>query len=304
MSRLFVLGNAGFDVTLTMGRMPAPGETLVANGIARAPGGKGLNQAVTAARAGVEVIFAAAVGRDAEAGWVTEALGREPLHFRALSLDVPTDVSFIMVTQDGENSIVTAGAAAAGFPIEVAARFAAEVGPRDWLLLQGNLSLAATTAAMRAAKGRIILNTAPLLWPVKTLLPLCHLVIANAVEAESITGKMAEAAARALLGAGSAAAIVTLGGAGAVLAVSGASGVVQVSRAPAQRTRVVDTAGAGDTLCGVLAAALVWGLPLRTALGHAQRAAALTVVQPGAFASLPKADDLHRILADDRSEQG
>lgn len=293
MSRLFVLGNAGLDVTLTMGRMPYPGETLIADRAARAPGGKGLNQAVTAARAGTDVVLAAAIGRDAEAARLSEALGREPLGFAPLYVDAPTDLSLILVTAEGENCIVTAGAAAAAYPAEEAARFGRTVGPGDWLLMQGNLSEAATRAAMQAARGRVILNTAPLTWPILPLLPLCDLVIANAVEAKSLTGLEAEEAACALIEAGAQAAIVSLGGAGAALAERDADGAARPLRLPAHPAAVVvDSSGAGDTLCGVIAAALASGVPLILALERAQQAAALTVGRQGAFAALPTAAEL------------
>lgn len=282
MSRVFVLGNAGMDLSLGMVRLPMPGETLVADTVARAPGGKGLNQAVVAARAGADVIFMAPLGQDSEAARLREALGAEPLSFEPLVLDCATDLSVIMVTPEGENSIVTAGLAAEGLSADEAAGFARRVREEDWLLLQGNLSLAATRAAMEACAGSILFNTAPLRWPVETLLPLCQLVIANAVEAECITACREEAAAERLLALGARRAIITLGGEGAILAER--DGLVRVS---APQVSVIDSTGAGDTLCGVLAAGLARGLTLPQALAQAQRAAADTVTRAGAFAALP-----------------
>jgi ribokinase len=287
MSRVFVLGNAGIDLSLGMKRLPIGGETLVAESVARAPGGKGLNQAVTAARAGADVVFAAPVGQDAEAAQLTETLAREPLTFTSLPVDQPTDLSVIMVTPEGENCIATAGLAADSLDAASAADFALRCGPDDFLLLQGNLSLAATAAAMQAARGRIIFNTAPLRWETAALLPLCHLVIANAVEVESITGSCGEAAAFNLLRRNARAAIVTLGGQGALFATAGSA-----VHMPPPRARVVDTTGAGDTLCGVVTAALARGLAVDKALRLGQRAAAVTVTRPGAFAALPSAAEL------------
>jgi ribokinase len=63
------------------------------------------------------------------------------------------------------------------------------------LLLQGNLSAAATLAAAQVATARgarVLLNTAPLRWDVAPLLPLCAVVVANAGEAEAITGLTAQ----------------------------------------------------------------------------------------------------------------
>ncbi|HTH99831.1 MAG TPA: PfkB family carbohydrate kinase, partial [Acidisoma sp.] len=171
-----------------------------------------------------------------------------------------------------------------------AASFAGQTGPEDWLLLQGNLSLPATEAALRANSARVILNTAPLRWPVAELLASCHLVIANTVEAESVTGLTAKAAAARLLALGARAAIVTLGGAGAILAESGT-----IQRFAPPRAHVVDSTGAGDTLCGMLAAGLARGLPLPRALALGQIAAADCVTRPGAFAALPSTAFLHAL---------
>ncbi|MBC9175553.1 PfkB family carbohydrate kinase, partial [Pseudoroseomonas ludipueritiae] len=214
MSRLLVLGNAGIDLLCPVPHLPRAGETLVADGQTRAPGGKGLNQAVVAARAGAAVHFAAPVGQDGAADELRAILGAEP--FAGLSLlpqDAPTDLSLLMVARDAENCILTLGAAADALSVREADKAVAELGPRDMLLLQGNLSFAATEAAMHAALARgaqVMLNTAPLRWDMAPLLPLCALVVANAGEAESLTGRRA-AAAEALHQAGAARAVVTLG---------------------------------------------------------------------------------------------
>ena len=197
MSRVHVLGNAGMDLGLALPRMPLPGETLVGCHPHRAPGGKGLNQAVTAARSGASVRFAAPLGDDPEAAEIAAAMQAEPFE----TLDLPrrpgaTDRSILMLTPDGENCIVSLGACAGGFDPAAAARFAAGVAPADILLMQGNLSFAATEAAMGACAGRVMLNTAPLMWDMGPLLPRCTIVVANAVEARAITGSDRAAACR------------------------------------------------------------------------------------------------------------
>ena len=70
---------------------------------------------------------------------------------------------------------------------------------------------------------------------------------------------------------------VTLGEAGA--AVATLEGLLRI---PAVLVRVVDTTGAGDAWCGVLAAALDRGLPLPAALRRASAAGALACTRPGA----------------------
>lgn len=282
---LFVLGNASIDVTLNVPRLPLAGETLMAAGIRRAPGGKGLNQAVVAARAGAAVHFCAPLGREPEAARVRSALAAEP--FASLQLvdsDLPSDLSTLLVAADGENLIVSTGDCADALTPAIAAVFAAGVRPEDWLLIQGNLTEAATFAAVAQA-GRIIFNTAPIRWVSPRIMAACTVVVANAGEAAMLTALSDPAAAAAALGGEIG--IVTAGADGCFVA--GRGGVVHH---PAHKVVAVDTSGAGDSFCGVLAARLVAGWNLTAAIDHAQRAAALAVSRAGCFTGLPQATEL------------
>jgi ribokinase len=295
MKRLLVLGNAGIDLVCPVPHLPGAGETLVAQGQSRAPGGKGLNQAVAAARAGATVHFVAPVGQDGGATELEVALRAEPLAGLALLPQAaPTDLSLLMVAPDAENCILTLGAAADALAPEAAVEALAPLREGDMLLLQGNLSAAATEAAMHAARARgalVMLNTAPLRGDPRPLLTLCAVVVANAVEAQAMSGRRAAAAAEALHQAGAACAVVTLGAGGCVTA--GAEGT---RHHPAQPAKPVDTTGAGDTFCGVLAALLLQGHALAAAVEVAQRAAAVTVARPGAFAAMPGTAELRALL--------
>ncbi len=285
---VFVLGNAGVDLSLALAHLARPGETAVALDGARAPGGKGLNQAVAAARAGVRVRFCAPVGEDAEADFVARTLVAEPLaELRLLRRPGPTDLSVVMVAADGENSIVSLCRCADTLGEADAEAFAGGMAPTDWLLMQGNLTAAATFAAMRAADGRVMLNAAPLRWPVAPMLPFCAVVVVNRGEAEAVTGLAAGDAALRLHAQGCGAAVVTLGAEGCVWADANGLGCL-----PAVPVQPLDTTGAGDAFCGVLAARLASGQALPGALAAAQRAAALSVTRFGAYAALPTAAEL------------
>jgi ribokinase len=288
-NNVFVMGNAGVDLVLALPHLARPGETVMAQAGRRSPGGKGLNQAVAAARAGAHVVFHAPLGEDADAAFVTAALAREPLtHWHLPAKPYPTDQSIVMVAADGENSIVSLGACAEAVTADEAATFAAAAGAQDWLLLQGNLSQAATLAALRASRGRAMFNAAPLRWPTASLLPHCSVLVVNRVEAASIsgTGDPAEAALW-LYARGCMVALVTLGADGCLWV--DRSGL---TRQPAPKVTPVDTSGAGDTFCGVLVGRLAAGATLAQAADAAQTAAALSVTRPGAFAAIPTAAEL------------
>jgi ribokinase len=102
--------------------------------------------------------------------------------------------------------------------------------------------------------------------------------VPNEHEAAALTGVPdPERAARVLQAATGAPVIVTLGARGALLLDGDA--VTQVA-APA--VEAVDTTGAGDCLCGTLAARLAAGDPLGAALEVAVEAASLSTLTPGA----------------------
>lgn len=301
MNRVLVLGNAGLDLAVRLPRLPLPGETLLGEALAgagagagagHAPGGKGLNQAVAAARAGAAVHLLAPLGGDAAATAVAEALAAEGLAGVELPrLPHATDFSVVMVLPDGENSITGAGPCAAALPAQHAAAFAATARPGDLVLLQGNLSRAATSAALAEAVARgarTLLNPAPMWWDPAPLLAQCRIVVANRGEAAALSGEADPAAALAWLRrAGVALAIVTLGAEGCLVLDEAGPRHCQVPP-----VRAVDTTGCGDTFCGVLAAGLAAGHAVRDAVARAQRAAAITASRPGAYAALPTRAEL------------
>ncbi len=281
MTRLFVLGNASIDVTLRVPALPRAGETLMAHGVVRSPGGKGLNQAVMAARAGACVHFCAPLGREPETALVLDALQAEGFASLALiEAEQPTDLSTLLVADGGENVIISTGDCADAVTPEIAADFVAAMRPEDWLLIQGNLSEAATYAGCLGAR-RIIFNTAPIRWISQRILQRATVVIANEGEAERIAVSADPAGLGGRIG------IVTLGARGCVVAEGGG-----MRAFPAQAVASVDTTGAGDIFCGVLAAGLVGGAALDQAIGRAQRAAAIGVARAGCFPSFPSRAEL------------
>ncbi len=288
-AELFVLGNASIDVTLNVPRLPAPGETLMAHGILRAPGGKGLNQAVVAARAGAPVRFCAPVGREPETALLHAAMARETFaDLRLILAEQPTDLSTLIVAEGGENCIISTGDCAEALTPYIAKTFARPLRAQDWLLVQGNLSEAATWAAVSLARN-VVFNTAPIRWISRRILAASTVVVANQVEAAEITGHSDPQAAVAALGG--AIGIVTLGAAGCLLAEGG-----RTRQIPAPAVTAVDTTGAGDAFCGTLAAALATGVPIDIAIADAQQAAALSVTRPGCYGALPSAAELQSLI--------
>jgi ribokinase len=296
--KVIVIGNCTVDLSFAVPRLPRAGETLLADGKTVDLGGKGANQAVAASRLGAATVLAAPLGRDSEGDWACRRLGEEGLPLDALlRIDGPTDQSIIYVAPDGENCIMsTHDAAARATPAwaEETLRCAAERG--DILLMQGNLSLETTRAALGEARRRAvttILNPAPIHYGYEGLFPLVDIAILNEVESTELGGHADPIeAGDAIHGGGVPQVIVTLGRDGAVLFDRSGS-----QRIAAPTVEAVDTVGAGDVLCGAFAAAVARGIGHPTALRIAVEAASLAVTRKGTQNSFPSVVEAEAILS-------
>ncbi len=278
-----VVGSLNLDVIVRAELRPDPGETVLGSDYEEAVGGKGLNQAVAASRVGPTAIVGA-IGSDA-AG----AVLRRHLESRGVdvsSLDVsngPTGRAIIIVTPDGENSIVVAPLANSLVrPDCVVAALDRLCGAA--LLAQREVPAAVVAAAATWAADhgvRFVLNPSPVHGLDPALLRCADPLIVNVHEARAILGAAAsvggEDLARGIVDA-TVSTVVTAGAAGSWIA---SGGVAEFVPAVAD-VRVVDTTGAGDEFAGSLAAHLAEGCDLLLAARRATRAAARVVATPRA----------------------
>ena len=295
-----VFGSINLDLIGRVERLPGPGETVPGTAFATAPGGKGANQALAAARAGAAVRMVAAVGNDAFAAEGLALLGAGGVDLeRVRRVDGPTGVALILVDAAGENVIAVipgANGAVAAADAE-ALDFAAD----DILLLQLEVPVAAIEAAARRARAAgalVLLNFAPFRAEALGLLAhATHLVVnesecALIAQALGSPGISTEAQARAIAERHGLHVLATLGGEGALSVGDG-----RVLTAAASPVEVVDTVGAGDTFCGYLAAGLSERLDLQAALALASAAGGLACTKSGAQPSIPtrrEVDDMLR----------
>lgn len=292
-----ILGSLNLDVVFCCGALPAPGETILCSDFRSGPGGKGLNQAVAARRAGAHVILVGAVGRDASGDTLVGVLEQEGIDpGRIVRLDdASTGLAHIMVDHDGENSIVVAsGANKADFPLAPCI----EGIEAPVFLAQLEVGLAPITAFFaqaREAGGRTILNAAPAIREASALFGDSDILIVNEHELAHFSGTPCTAsgeaaiaqAAQSVLVRKDQTIIVTLGGRGTQIVDATGS-----RRVPARPVAVTDTTGAGDCFCGVLAASLAGGAELVEAVERANRAASLAVQRPGAATAMPTAAEI------------
>lgn len=294
MSRVVVFGNASLDIILTLEAFPSAGETVLAREVLTCAGGKGLNQALAAARFGHPVHFAAAIGHDNAATLIQAALATEQgLSTRWLFRSLATDMSSIWLDGTGENMISSSNFCAHSVTAADAERELATLHSEDWLVLQGNLTLDATRAAIGMAQragARVLLNTAPMQGWMRDVVPLVDVLVANTVESSQMTGLDAEPAVAALLELGAEHVVVTRGSTGA----SWRSRDVAIDL-PAPHVVAVDTAGAGDMFVGSLAASLANKQPLPQALERAITLASFTVTRKGTSTSFPSREEVTRL---------
>ncbi len=278
-----VVGSANLDLVAMTARIPAPGETVLGHGYAEYPGGKGLNQAVAAARAGARVAFVGAVGSDTAGHVLLTVLRADGIDVANVAVvDGPTGRALIGVADSGENSIIVVAGAnasvtASGVP---AARVVLAQLETPVRVVHDAL------AAARAAGAITVLNPAPAQPLPPELLALCDIVIPNEHEAELLGGP------QAMFELGATVVVVTRGAAGAEL--HSAAGVVAF---PALRVDTIDTTAAGDAFCGALCARLAMGDHLDEAMRFAGAAGALATTVAGAVPSLASAEAIERLLS-------
>ena len=279
-----VLGSANLDEVVRVARLPAPGETVLALGRDRLPGGKGLNQAVAAARAGAGTAFVGAVGQDAAADLLLATLRDAGVSTAATRRSgLATGTALVMVQESGENSIVVDAAANDDVRLDGAARAAVEEATVLLAQLEVPLDVVAgAAAAARDGATTVVLNAAPARDLPAALLALVDVLVVNESEAVAVSGAPDVTSALDVLADRVPAVVVTLGAAGARWVSAADTG-----EAPGLSAAVVDTTGAGDCFCGVLAATLAAGLPLGEAVRVGVAAASLSVERAGAAGSMP-----------------
>ncbi|MFH8252570.1 ribokinase [Microbacterium sp. B2969] len=301
MNRVAVLGSANADLVVEVPRRPAGGETLLGSDLHVFAGGKGANQAAAAARSGASTSFHACVGRDENGEVVRSRLVEAGVAVEGIvTVDRPTGTALILVTPDGENSIVVSPGANQALDVGHAEATADQWSNADVLVL--NLETPRETvervAAMAAERGvRVLLNAAPAEQVSSVTLAVCDPLVVNEHEARALleddgNSSFARLAER-FLDLGVRSVVITLGAAGALY--GDRNGIDTV---PSFRVPVVDTTGAGDAFVGATACELAAGTPLRDAVAFASAVAALSVQRMGAQSSYPDRRQVEAWLAE------
>lgn len=281
-AKVLVVGSANLDVVVSVQRHPRPGETVLGGDTRTAPGGKGANTAVAAARLGADVALLGAVGTDAGGDVLLAALTDAGVDTALVRrVDAPSGAAYITVSEQGENAIVVSPGANAHVSARDVEAASEAIRAARVVFAVLEVPMEAVRVALAAEAGvRFVLNASPVSALEDSTMAAVDPLIVNQHEAAELLGGSDGSAAelaRGLRGLGARSVVVTCGADGAVVADE--SGVAEV---PAPAVEVVDTTGAGDAFAGALCSRLAAGYALVEAAREAVRVAADVVTRRGA----------------------
>lgn len=302
MAKLVVIGSINMDVVNRVEQHPLPGQTVHSIQTSYHPGGKGANQAVSAARAGAAVRIAGAVGNDLFGPVLLSGLAEQGIQTDGvLTLSGTSGLAFITVDSAGENSIILSSGANGEFSPKRLGQLGNGLDECSAVLLQNEIPWETTFAAMKLAKQRgkrVYFNPAPAIRLPEDAYPLLDCLILNETEAAFLTGLTLESAEqedkamRMLLERGVKSVILTLGSNGLFYGSSAGEAI----RLPAFPVEAVDTTAAGDTFIGAYAAFREGNEDVEASLRFAAAAAAIAVTRRGAQESVPSRGEVLAFL--------
>ena len=290
---IVVLGSINMDLVGTAPRLPSPGETVMGEGFYTAPGGKGANQAVAAARMGASVRMVGRVGSDVFGPQLLDNLSANGVAVSGVEedADAASGVAMVLLDASRQNRIVVIGGANMRCDDAQVDAVASALEGADALMLQCEIPAAVSLRAARIAREMGV----QVVWdpsPVEGFPPEAYAVVdvltPNQAEAAALTGidvtdaASAEAAARAIVERGVRAVVVKMGEAGAFYLSDGEGGYVLPYEVEA-----VDTVAAGDAFGAAMTCALAEGESMVEAVRYGTAAGALAVTRPGAQEAMP-----------------
>lgn len=290
-----VVGSYNVDIMLKVNKIPEIGETVIADEVYINHGGKGSNQAVSAARLGSNVRLIAAVGSDtygynAISFWKSEKIDTSYITTK----NVSTGTAYIFVDKNGRNIIVVNRGANYYLSEEDLDKGLSG----DILLTQLEIREEVVKKALREFNGIKILNPAPAILKDTDILSFADIITPNEIEfKELVSTDDIEYGLHMLLKKVKKAVIITLGDRGALLATKSGKRVL----IPAPKVNIIDETGAGDVFNAALAVYLERGYDIESAVEYANKIAALSVTKMGALG--PKLEEVNKFLEELEKEE-
>lgn len=283
--KILNFGSCNIDYVYNVSEFVKAGETIAALSTSEHPGGKGLNQAVAAARAGGNVFFAGNIGVDGI--FLKELLENSGVNTKYLKINkARTGNAIIQIDENGENCIIVSAGANALLNEAYIKSVTADFARGDICMLQNETPC--TDFIIKQAKAcgmTVIWNPSPMNEKITdSAIGMCDYIIANKTEGKALTGKEEpDDILKALFKKyPHTKTVLTLGKNGSIYS-DGTDTVKQ----PSFKADPVDTTGAGDTFTGYFTAMISKGKTAAEALKTASAAAAIATEKQGTASSIP-----------------
>jgi ribokinase len=301
--RIAVVGSFVVDLVFKVKRRPGPGETMLADDFGMFLGGKGFNQAVGARRLGTDVSMVGRIGDDVFGDMFMAKLEQEGIDSSRVTRDpnAGTAIASPVIDASGQNSIIAAPRANMRVTPDDVLVAEEQIAAADILMLQFEIPTATSKRAAEIVRKHgtmVLLDPAPVEHGFERFAAPIDYVVPNEIEAHMLTGRMTpEEAGAVLLPETRRGVVVSLGEQGA-MAIDRAA----LLRFPAYKVKVVDTTGAGDAFRAGLAVKIAEGASLADAVRFANACGALACTVMGAEPSMPRRDDVERLLTQGERE--
>ena len=291
------IGSMNLDLVYSVDHIVQPGETEASFALDTFLGGKGLNQSMALAKAGVEVYQGGMIGEDgqvfldacAEHGVKADYIRTVPGKSGHAVIQRDKNAQNCILLYGGANQMLTEA-----YVDEVLSSFAAG----DILLLQNEVNQMPYIVEKAYEKGmQIALNPSPFNEKLEAVdMAKISIFLMNEVEGHQITGLTDpdEIIAEMLRRFPKARIVLTLGKDGAVYADAD-----QKHFQPIFKVQAVDTTAAGDTFTGYFLAGLLAGMPVPEILKMSAKASSIAVTRAGAVPSIPYREEVLSALAND-----
>jgi len=290
------IGSMNLDLVYSVDHIVQPGETEASFALDTFLGGKGLNQSMALAKAGVEVYQGGMIGEDGQPFLDACAeYGVKADYIRT----VPGKSGHAVIQRDknAQNCILLYGGANQMLTEEYVDSVLTDFGAGDILLLQNEVNQMAYIVEKAYEKGmQIALNPSPFNEKLDAVdMAKISFFLMNEVEGNQITGLTDpdEIIAEMLKRFPKAKIVLTLGKDGAVYA-----DAEQKHFQPIFKVQAVDTTAAGDTFTGYFLAGLLDGMPVPEILKMSAKASSIAVTREGAVPSIPYRDEVMAALAE------
>ena len=292
------IGDLDVDLFISVPAIPGFDQKVSGQNLGQKPGGMSANAAVAIARLGRTSRLLAAIGDDEAGRGARTTLTAEGVDLRYLAerRDTATFMCLVLLSPSGEKSLIKLETDAY---LPRGSDLAAEAfhGVRHLHATYGSPEL--TAQAFRMAVERGITTSLDLEPPdirrgperLREILALVDTLFLNAEAFDELAHVLERSVATDLLRSGSEI-IVTLGAAGC-RHMQGKSSI-DVAGFPVS---ALDTTGAGDCFAGAYLAGKLEGLEIRERLVFANAAAALSTLDFGAQAAMPRRLEVDRFLA-------